>query len=385
LDEELHHHHVLIAGEHLCLLQYHVLAASLGAVADLGRADLRCVDQKPGLSDFLDQVQVPKMLRNMRSARLIWIVLIGVVVVWLLSGIYMVGPGERGIVLTFGQLTGQSESGLHYRLPAPIQTNFVVDTARVRTAEIGYRTEGGSSQGLVLEEAQMLTGDENMVVVQLFIQYLVSDPVAYLFYVRDADAVLMASAEIALRSTVGQNTIDFTMTEGRVQAQDQVKMILQELLDQYRTGLLVTEARLLAVDPPTEVRDAFHDVVRAFEDRERLVKEAEGYAEQVVPAARGEAAQNVLEAEAYREQRLIRAEGDAARFLALLAEYEKAPEVMRERLYLESIERVLSGAEIFVLETGQGGVLPFLPLTDLSTPVAPVEPAIVPTETVPAP
>ncbi len=228
----------------------------------------------------------------------------------------------------------------------------------------------------------MLTGDENMVVVQLFIQYLVSDPVAYLFHVHDADAVLMASAEIALRSTVGQNTIDFTMTEGRVQAQDQVKAILQELLDQYRTGLLVTEARLLAVDPPTDVRDAFHDVVRAFEDRERLVKEAEGYAEQVVPAARGEAAQNVLEAEAYREQRLIRAEGDAARFLALLAEYQKAPEVMRERLYLESIERVLSGAKIYVLETGQGGVLPFLPLTDLTTPVAP---ATVPTETVPVP
>ncbi|MBE0697947.1 MAG: protease modulator HflK, partial [Anaerolineaceae bacterium] len=143
---------------------------------------------------------------------------------------------------------------------------------------------------------------------------------------------------------------------------------LQNLLDQYSTGLLVTEARLLAVDPPTDVRDAFHDVVRAFEDRERLVKEAEGYAEQVVPAARGEAAQMVLEAEAYRSQRLIRAEGDAARFLTLLAEYEKAPAVMRERLYLESIERVLGAAKIFVLETKQGGVLPFLPLSDLTAP-----------------
>lgn len=321
-----------------------------------------------GMDDIVDQM--PRWLRNWRSSRLIWILLIIVVVLWLLSGFYMVGPGERGIVLTFGQLTGQSESGLHYRLPAPIQSNFVVDTARVRTAEIGYRAEGGN-QGVVLEEAQMLTGDENMVVVQLFIQYLVHDPVAYLFSVRDADAVLMSSAEIALRSTVGQNTIDFTMTEGRVQAQDQVKLILQELLDQYSTGLLVTEARLLAVDPPTDVRDAFHDVVRAFEDRERLVKEAEGYAEQVVPAARGEAAQMVLEAEAYREQRLIRAEGDAARFLTLLAEYDKAPEVMRERLYLESIERVLAGAKIFVLETGQGGVLPFLPLSDLTQPAAP--------------
>ncbi|MDP2976100.1 MAG: FtsH protease activity modulator HflK, partial [Anaerolineales bacterium] len=206
--------------------------------------------------------------------------------------------------------------------------------------------------------------------------------VAYLFHVRDAEAVLKASAEIALRSAVGQNTIDFTMTEGRVQAQDQVKTRLQELLDQYQTGLLVTEARLLAVDPPSDVRDAFHDVVRAFEDRERLVKEAEGYAEQVVPAARGQAAKMVLEAEAYREQRLIRAEGDAARFLALLAEYLKAPEVMRERLYLESIERILSGADIFVLDTGSGGVLPFLPLTRLEGVTPPV---IVPTEPAPAP
>ncbi len=339
------------------------------------------VPNEPGLGDFLDPEQLFNNLRNMLSPRRIWVLIIGVLGVWLLSGFYMIGPGEQGIVLTFGRITGLRESGLHYRLPSPIQANYVVDTARVRTAEVGYRTESGN-QTVVLEEAQMLTGDENMVVVQLFVQYLVQDPEKYLFRVQDAEAVLMASAEIALRSAVGQNTIDFTMTEGRVQAQDQVKTLLQALLDQYQTGLLVTQATLLAVDPPTDVRDAFHDVVRAFEDRERLVKESEGYAEQVVPAARGEAAQMVLEAEAYREQRLIRAEGDADRFLALLAEYIKAPEIMRERLYLESIERILSGAKLFVLETGSGGVLPFLPLTDLPTPPAPV---IVPTEPAPTP
>ncbi len=340
------------------------------------------VPNEPGASDILDPERISRTLREWLSPHLTWIAVIGVVSLWLLSGFYMVGPGEQGLVLTFGRLTSQSESGLHYRLPAPIQSQFVVDTAQVRTAEVGYRTEA-SNQNVVLEEAQMLTGDENMVMVQLFIQYLVQDPVAYLFHVNDAEEVLNASAEIALRSAVGQNTIDFTMTEGRVQAQEQVRTLLQSLLDQYHTGLLVTEARLLAVDPPTDVRDAFHDVVRAFEDRERLVKEAEGYAEQVVPAARGQAAQMVLEAEAYREQRMIRAQGDAARFLTLLAEYDKSPEVMRERLYLESIERVLSGADIFVLETGSGGVLPFLPLTDL-TPVVP-PPASVPTEPTPAP
>lgn len=303
------------------------------------------------------------------------------VVLWLISGVYMVGPGERGLVLTFGRLTNLTNPGLHYRLPRPFQAHAIVDIAQVRTAEIGYRTEAGRAR-TVNEEAQMLTGDENLVEVQLFIQYLVQDPVSFLFEVRNAEEVLLASAEIALRSTVGQNTIDFTMTEGRVEAQNQVKALLQDLLDEYRTGLIVTETRLLAVDPPLEVRDAFHDVVRAFEDRERLVQEAQGYAERVVPAARGDAAQLVLEAEAYREQRVIRAEGDATRFLALVEEYRRAPEVMRERLYLESIENILGDSNIFVLDTTNGGVLPFLPLNNQAD--APVQapaaaPAAVPT------
>lgn len=315
------------------------------------------------------------------APRLIRWLVVGLVVVYFLSGFYMIGPGERGIVLTFGRYSGLTESGLHYHLPRPVQAHRIVDVARVRTAEIGYRTEAGGARS-ELKEAQMLTGDENLVEVQLFVQYLVQDPVAFEFRVKDGEEALRASAEIALRSTVGQNTIDFTMTEGRVEAQSHVKELLQDLLDQYRTGLLVTEARLLAVDPPSEVRDAFHDVVRAFEDRERLVQEAEGYAEQVVPEARGQAAQIVLEAEGYRQQRVIRAEGDAARFTALYEEYRKNPEVMRERLYLESIENVLLDASIFVLDTSGGGVLPFLPLTDTVTADAPVStPASTPAPT----
>ncbi|NLE77053.1 MAG: FtsH protease activity modulator HflK [Chloroflexi bacterium] len=301
----------------------------------------------------------------LQSPLVIKLLVAALLALWLLSGFYVVGPGETGVVLTFGRVTRTAQSGLHYRLPQPIQRVFIVDTATVRSAEIGYRTEAGTER-MVPEEAQMLTGDENIVVVQLFVQYLVQDPVAFLFQARTPEDVLKATAEIALRSTVGQNTIDFTMTEGRTEAQSQVKSILQELLDQYQTGLLVTEARLLAVDPPAEVRDAFHDVVRAFEDRERLVQQARGYAEQVLPEARGAAAQDVLAAEAYREQRLIRADGDAERFLALLAEYDQASEVLRERLYLESVERMLDQADLFVLDTQANGVLPFLPLTDLA-------------------
>jgi len=251
----------------------------------------------------------------------------------------------------------------------------VVDVAQVRRAEVGYRTSGGRTDPTP-QEALMLTGDENIVDVHLFIQYLVQDPAKFLFHARDPERALHASAEVALRAAVGENTIDYTMTDGRVEVQDRVKRHLQGLLDLYGTGLLVTEARLLVVDPPREVREAFHDVVRAWEDRERLIKEAEGYGEDIVPKARGEAVQMVRAAEAYREQRLIRARGDATRFLTVLEEYRKAEGVTRERLYLETIERTLPKMEKFILDTGngRGGVLPLLPLKGLGLDPGPTQP-----------
>jgi membrane protease subunit HflK len=211
----------------------------------------------------------------------------------------------------------------------------------------------------------MLTGDENIVDAQLFVQYVVKDPSQFLFRVRDAELVLKTSAEVALRSVVGKNTIDYTMTEGRVVVQDEIKKYLQTLLDEYQTGLMVTEARLLVVDPPEEVKDAFHDVVRAWEDRERLMREAEGYREDLIPKAKGEAAQMVRSAEAYKEQRVIRAQGDATKFLDLLKTYKKAKDVTRERLYLETMDKILIGKEKYILPPeGKGGVLKWLPLKE---------------------
>jgi membrane protease subunit HflK len=294
------------------------------------------------------------------------------VLLWLASGLYVVRPAERAGVLHFGRVVGQTEPGLRYRLPWPVQTHQVVDIAQVRRAEVGFRTGDETTQA-VPREGLMLTGDENIVDVHLFIQYLVQDPVKFLFGAREPERALHASAEVALRAAVGQNTIDYTMTDGRVDVQDRVKRQLQGLLDLYGTGLLVTEARLLVVDPPRDVREAFHDVVRAWEDRERLIKEAEGYHEDVVPKARGEAAQMVQSAQAYREQRLIRAEGDATRFLKLLSEYRKAETVTRDRLYLEAVDRVLPRTQKFILPAGgeRGGILPLLPLQPLPGFVAP--------------
>ena len=315
----------------------------------------------------LDQMLQPvvRLFERWGGRRIAVAVLAGVALIWLASGLYVVGPGERGVVLLFGRVVDQTESGLRYRLPAPLQQHQIVDIASVRRAEIGFRAEQSGVRG-VPGESLMLTGDENIVDVQIFVQYLVRDPVKFLFGARQPELALQSATEVALRASVGQNTVDYTMTEGRVEVQDRVKKQLQELLDLYGTGLLVTEARLLVVDPPKEVKEAFHDVVRAWEDRERLIKEAEGYAEGIVPKARGEAVQMLQAAEAYREQRLIRARGDADRFVRVLGEYRKAQAVTRDRLYLEMVDRVLPKTRTVVVDGRPegSGVVPLLPLRD---------------------
>jgi membrane protease subunit HflK len=330
-------------------------------------------DGPPDFDRYVEPVR--GFLQRWGRGRLALLAALAVLLIWLASGFYVVRPAERAVILHFGSVLTQTEPGLRYRLPWPIQSHHIVDVAQVRRAEVGFRSRAGTTQP-VPQEALMLTGDENIVDIHLFIQYLVQDPVQFLFRARDPERALHASAEVALRAAAGENTIDYTMTEGRVEVQDRVKRDLQALLELYGTGLLVTEARLLVVDPPREVREAFHDVVRAWEDRERLIKEADGYREDILPKARGEAVQMVRAAEAYREQRLIRAQGDATRFLKVLDEYRKAEAVTRERLYLETIDRVLPKTQKFIMDGAgeRGGVLPLLPLRGF-VPEAPAAPA----------
>lgn len=300
-----------------------------------------------------------------RVRRLLPFVVIIIVGLWLAFGIYTVGPGEVGVVRMFGREISQTSPGLHYRLPWPIQTATIVDVATVRRAEIGFRTKQDLAVS-VPDEALMLTGDENIVEVQLFVQYVINDASLFLFRARDPEEVLRLAAEVGLRGVVGQQTIDFTMTEGRVTVQEQVRSYLQNLLDTYQTGLLITEARLLVVDPPEQVIDAFHEVVRALEDRSRLVQEAEGYREDVVPRARGEAAEMLAAAEAYKERRTLEARGDVAQFKSVLKEYEKAPNVTRDRLYLEMVDRTLPELRKVIIDNGVAGqTLPLLSLDRL--------------------
>ena len=295
------------------------------------------------------------------------IVIAIVAVIWLLTGIYTIGPAEQGVLKQFGKEIGKTGAGLHYHLPGPIQSVTKVDLSTIRRGEIGFR---GSVN--VESEALMLTGDENIVDIHAIVQYKVQDASQYLFKVRDVEEALKSAAEVALRGAVGQNSIDFILTEGRAQVQEQTRAFLQELMDSYESGLVITEVKLQEVSAPAEVRDAFDEVVRAREDKNRKIREAEGYAADVVPKARGEKEQLIQAGLAYREERIIRAQGDAEKFLSVLEEYRKAPDVTRKRLYLETIERILPDVEKIVIDPQAGGnLLPFLPLRgipDVTTP-----------------
>jgi membrane protease subunit HflK len=325
------------------------------------------------MDDFIpkrrpNQAEVEAQLRDAQAKvdtllRRAWpIAIVAVVGLWLASGVYQIQPGEVGVVRHFGLEVSRSGSGLHYRLPWPIQTVDAVNTEAIRRAEIGFRTENGVPTR-VGSEALMLTGDENIVDAQLIVQYRVVDPSKYLFRLQDPDATLHTATEVALRSAVGKGKIDDILTTGRSQVQEQTRVFLQQLLDTYQSGLQVTAVNLQVVDPPDQVKDAFQEVVRAREDRERLINEARAYGADILPRARGEAQQTIRAAEGYREQRTLQANGDVARFLSVLQEYAKSKDVTRERLHLETIERVLVRLDKVVLDgQANGNVLPFLPL-----------------------
>jgi modulator of FtsH protease HflK len=292
--------------------------------------------------------------------------LVAICLLWLASSIYIVGPGHVGVVRTFGKEGARTEPGLQYRIPWPIQKVDVVSTEQIRRIEVGFR-----AGQRVPEEALMLTGDENIVEALMVVQYRVADPSKYLFRLQNPDQALHAATQVALRSTVGNMTIDQVMIEERAKVQDDARVFIQRLMDDYQSGLAITEVKLQAADPPDAVKDAFHDVVRAREDRERLINQARGYQADLLPRARGNAQQILREAEAYQEQRVLRAKGEAARFLSVLTEYEKAKGVTRDRLHLETIEKVLPEINKVVLDGDLGKrLMPLLPLSPGAMPLA---------------
>lgn len=317
------------------------------------------------------------------SGKHIGVAFLVLLVIWLLSGIYIVDTAERGVVKRFGAYVTETGPGPHWHIPYPIESVTKVNVDRIRTTEIGYRTDGQNRTGSVLSEALMLTRDENIVDVRIAVQYRIQSAADYLFNVRDPDATLRAASESALREIVGRNSLDFVLTQGRTEIVAQVRELTQRNLDQYESGLFITTVNLQDAQPPEQVQSAFADVVKAREDRERLINEAEAYSNQVIPQARGQAARIVEEARAYRDQVVARAEGQASRFVSVVTEYQNAPEVMRERLYIEAMTNVLNNTSKVFMGVEGGNNLMYLPLDKImggsgtagNVPFAPAQPA----------
>lgn len=282
-------------------------------------------------------------------------------VVWLLSGIYIVDPAERGVVTQFGAFTEETKSGPHWHIPYPIEAVRIVNVDQIRTAEIGYRSDTNRS-GNVPSESLMLTKDENIVDLKVAVQYQVESASQYLFDISDPDLTLRAVVESTLREVVGQNTMDFVLTEGRNEVVSRVQKLTQDRLSAYKTGLIITSVNLQDAQPPEQVQAAFADVVKAREDRERVINEAQTYSNDILPRSRGQAARQLEEASAYHDRVIAQATGEASRFTSIVKEYKKAPEVTRNRLYINAVSEVLSNtSKVFVGSDSSNNLL-YLPL-----------------------
>ena len=275
-------------------------------------------------------------------------------VLWLLTGIYVVGPDEVGVVQTFGKYSRAAQSGLNYHFPYPIEKVSTPKVTEVKRIEIGFRSIGKNQYQTIERESLMLTGDENIVDAEMIVQYRIKDPVAYTFNFIKPEITVRQASEASLRTVIGRHNIDEALTSGKFMIQEEAKKLIQNILDKYNTGILVVAVQLQDVSPPQQVIAAFKDVASAKEDKNRMINQAEGYRNDVIPKARGEAQAQIREAEGYNQARIARAEGDVAKFSDILKEYQKAKGVTETRLYLETVEDILQNAEKIIIPNGKG-------------------------------
>ena len=299
------------------------------------------------------EISVPEKLLTLGIIPIFGIALI----FWLFTGVYTVGPDEVGVVQRFGKYDRTVQSGLNYHMPFPMETVKTPKVTEVKRIEVGFRTVGKNQYRTVERESLMLTGDENIVDAELIVQYKIKEPINYLFNFVGPELTMREAAEASLRTVVGRHNIDEALTSGKLMIQEETKELLQSILDKYETGAHVVAVQLQDVSPPKQVIDAFKDVASAKEDKNRMINEAEGYRNDIIPKARGEAQAMIREAEGFREARIARAEGDVAKFKAILKEYSKAKDVTRERLYLEAMEEILPGIEKYIVPNGEDGNL----------------------------
>ncbi|MDD9880049.1 MAG: FtsH protease activity modulator HflK [Candidatus Marinimicrobia bacterium] len=274
-------------------------------------------------------------------------------VLWLLTGIYVVGPDEVGVVQTFGKYSRAAQSGLNYHFPYPIEKVSTPKVTEVKRIELGFRTVGKNQYQTIERESLMLTGDENIVDAEMIVQYRIKDPVAYTFNFIKPELTVREASEASLRTVVGRHNIDEALTSGKFMIQEETKELIQNILDKYNTGILIVAVQLQDVSPPQQVIAAFKDVASAKEDKNRMINQAEGYRNDVIPKARGEAQAQIREAEGYKKARIARAEGDVAKFSAVLKEYRKAKGVTETRMYLETVEDILQNTEKIIVPDGK--------------------------------
>jgi modulator of FtsH protease HflK len=320
----------------------------------------------PGSEDF--EIKIPEFNLPQVSLKLVWLAVLAVAVLWLASGIYMVATDEAGVELRFGKVSEVTGPGLNYHLPFPMETVETPKVAQVKRVEIGFRTVSSGTPARyqkLPQESLMLTGDENIIDINMIVQYKIREAENYLFKVRDQRMTVQKAAEASLRQIVGNHNIDDALTDRKFEIQSEILAALQEILDVYQAGIVVVQVQLQDVHPPAQVVDAFKDVASALEDRSRLENQAQGYQNDIIPRARGRAEEIQRQAEGYREQRILRAQGDTQRFLKLLAEYQKAPTVTEKRMYLETMEKIMPGLTKYIVKVKDSSGL--MPLLDMRT------------------
>jgi len=332
--------------------------------------------QPPNLEDLLRKGQdrfkgmMPPGSWGLRGLGLGLIVLVGI---WLASGFYRVLPDEQGVVLRFGKWVETTQPGLRYHLPTPIEHVIKPSVTRLNRVEVGFRTSAEGARPVVQrdvpEESIMITGDENLIDIDLTVFWVIKDAGKFLFNIQQGEGTVKAVGEAAVREVVGRSLIAVALTEGRQAIENDTQRLMQETLDSYGAGVAVRQVKLQKVDPPAQVIDSFRDVQAARADGERARNEAEAYQNDIIPRARGEAERMKQEAEAYRQEVVARAQGEAQRFNSVYNEFRQAKDITRQRIYLETMEDILRGMNKVIIDqrsgVGGGGVVPVLPLQDL--------------------
>lgn len=289
----------------------------------------------------------------------IWLIIAIFLFLWLCSGFFVVQEGQTGVVMTFGKYSHDAPAGFNWRWPYPIQSHEIVNVSQVRTVEVGYLSTAKNKQA---KEALMLTDDENIIDIQFAVQYKLKSAADWIFNNREQENTVKQVAETAIREVVGRNKMDFVLYEGREKVAADVAQLMQQILDRYQTGVQVINVTMQNVQPPEQVQAAFDDAVKAGQDRERQKNEGQAYANDVIPKARGAAARLKEESEAYRARVVADAEGNAERFKQVLVEYQKAPAVTRDRMYLETMQRIFSNTTKMMMDTKNGNSMIYLPL-----------------------